>query len=160
MREQAQLPVHHSLALPSAPSDSARRLLFFAVLLLGRVKGCTWHLSSEFERDGESYQLGLIPYRGICLYLKLTSKGKPAGYSVDASCCIAALHPTDPKRTLPLTQSKPARFTLNSLVSIAHMGEHDVDGFLHNGFVTLQAVVWKPEASHEKKEEAEEKKQP
>lgn len=112
------------------------------------------HDSPIFEREGDSWQLRLTPFNesgNVGLFLGLVSKGRPGDYSVLRWYRVRVLHPTDAARSVWLPRvGFLGPFTFAELHA---WGVHDIlraenyAEFLHNGWVTLQALVWQPTAA-------------
>lgn len=104
--------------------------------------------SPSFEREGDIWRLRLKPIDSdgdVWLHLELASKDRRAGYSVARCFRLRVLHPTDASLTRLAEWDPPKQFTLRTAWgSCTMLIKNDVNKFLHKGFVTLQAVVWKP----------------
>lgn len=158
------LGVYHSTSVSSNHESAqhaccSRSQLTFALppsvlaVVAGRSDNVGVQYSPSFEREGDSWRLKLMPIDPdgeVQLYLELVSQGRPADYSVDRWYRVRALHPTDASRSVWMPSSGflgPHRFVqafgfgIVSLLEATHVAD-----FSHSGFVTLQAVVWKPTA--------------
>lgn len=117
--------------------------------------------SPVFDRDGDSWQLQLKPINAkgdVELYLKLVSKDRPADYRGDRCLRFTALHPLVAWASQSLESGESAPFVPQGQVwgyDQSVKWEH-VSNLLHNGWLTIQALVWKTEEEERKKEEEKE----
>lgn len=139
------------ITLPGA--SPARLLLLLCCCAAGRRDKLDEQLSLEFEREGDTWQLRLVPANAdgsVSLFLRLTSEDKTADYSVIRNWRLRALHPADAAQSVwkpNLDYTGPMPFVAQQDWGIPRLlAAADVAGFLHNGHVTLQAVIWKPSA--------------
>lgn len=109
--------------------------------------------SPEFDLAGDRWRLKLYPLKDdgdVGLHLQLVGKGNPADDFVQRNWRLRALHPTDASRSVwepdagflgPDTFVEGQCWGFSGLIAAAEVAD-----FLHNGWVTLQALVWQPTA--------------